>query len=664
MEVLPFSITNLLRDRIPEGSRVEFKSTWDDNIRAAAVRTICAFANDFQNINGGYIILGVSETGGKPELPPRGLDDLNLESIQQKVREACEHLEPKYMPILQPERFEEKKLLVIWCPPGDVRPYTAPVSLKRKGEEQHDKGRNYYVRIGSETIVAKGPILNQLLEQTAKVPFDDRLARGIPIHTITESHVRSYLRDVGSRLDTDPPLPLGDILKQLRLLAPSNGSMALRNIALLLFADDPEKYFPGARIDVVQFGDDGDLILEHKIVGPIQDQIRTSMRYLDNLLGTLNRKIPGQLEVIRTVPFPFEAMEEAIANAVLHRSYDGVPEATKIYLRPDRMEITSYPGPVPGLDRSHFLAGASPPPVPLRNRRVGDFLKELKLVEARGTGVSTIHRKMRANGSPEARFEFDDSRTYFRVILPAHPEYVVLHAIREAGHFWARGDRERAISHLDAEVKRGYPSGVLFAQYIEYLCSVGDYWVGQRALDDFAKLPTATQRHLPFLAMAKGYLDHDKLAEARKVMAVVPLASSPSDRLEVAILAKRAGMISEAHSRFESLLDSIQTDPKALHEFAQTKIQLAMKLARSKGDHSEAKRRLNGEALSLIRRVVQLSHDQPVRRAWAYYDLAKLLKYLKSPTSEIAFEIDSAIEAMPNEYRFQDWKRANLRSSH
>lgn len=56
-----------------------------------------------------------------------------------------------------------------------------------------------------------------------------------------------------------------------------------------------------------------------------------------------------------------------------------------------------------------------------RNRRVGEFLKELRLTEGRGTGVPSIFKAMRDNGSPEPRFETDAERTHFTTTLPIHP---------------------------------------------------------------------------------------------------------------------------------------------------------------------------------------------------------------------------------------------------
>src|ERR1019366_8849327 len=106
------------------------------------------------------------------------------------------------------------------------------------------------------------------------------------------------------------------------------------------------------RIEIVQFGDDagGDLIEEKVFRGPIHTQLRQALDYLNSFSTTMVRKVSGRAEVHRNVAFPYQAMEEALANAVYHRSYEGVPEPIKVYLYPDRMEIISYPGPVPGVE--------------------------------------------------------------------------------------------------------------------------------------------------------------------------------------------------------------------------------------------------------------------------------------------------------------------------
>ena len=90
----------------------------------------------------------------------------------------------------------------------------------------------------------------------------------------------------------------------------------------------------------------GDLIEERKVSGPLPEQIRSCLDSLNSVSDIVLEKVPNRLEVDRTVAYPYEAMEEAVVNAVYHRSYDNTVEPTKVYLYPDRMEIISYPGPV------------------------------------------------------------------------------------------------------------------------------------------------------------------------------------------------------------------------------------------------------------------------------------------------------------------------------
>jgi ATP-dependent DNA helicase RecG len=68
-----------------------------------------------------------------------------------------------------------------------------------------------------------------------------------------------------------------------------------------------------------------------------------------------------------------------------------------------------------------------------RNRRMGEFLKELNLTEGRGTGIPKMLKAMRLNGSPSPVFETDRNRTYFLVRLPLHPAFIT-----EEGKKWAR----------------------------------------------------------------------------------------------------------------------------------------------------------------------------------------------------------------------------------
>lgn len=418
---LPVNLGDLLLARSIESNRIEFKAGWGEQIKTSVVRTVSAFANDLLNLGGGYVVLGVQEEGGRAVLPPAGLPRNDLERIQKEVRGACKRIVPEYSPLLFPVEHESgAALLVIWAPGGMTRPYQAPEDLNSPGSP-----RQFWIRRGPETIKAQGEDLRQLVALTAAVPFDDRRNLEAKIDDLDPFLVRRFLREIGSDLlNHEPPLDAQQLFRLLNLVTRINAHEVPRNVGLLFFNDDPEKFFPGTRTEVVQFHEDGDVLQEATFQGPISYQIRTALKYLESLKGMIIRKVPQQAEAEHIFPYPSEAIEEALGNAFYHRSYESPPESVKVYVYPDRMEVISYPGPVPGIELRHFQAGEPLPPVPARNRRIGDFLKELRLAERRGTGILKIQRKMRQIGSPEARFDFDETRTYFRVTLPLNPRFL------------------------------------------------------------------------------------------------------------------------------------------------------------------------------------------------------------------------------------------------
>lgn len=100
-----------------------------------------------------------------------------------------------------------------------------------------------------------------------------------------------------------------------------------------------------------------------------------------------------------------------MSNAVYHRAYDE-REPIEVRVENDRIEIVSFPGP----DRSVTMEGLKSYRVSnrrYRNRRIGDFLKELHLTEGRNTGFKKIVDALEVNGSPKPEFETDEARSYF-----------------------------------------------------------------------------------------------------------------------------------------------------------------------------------------------------------------------------------------------------------
>ncbi|WP_353401087.1 AlbA family DNA-binding domain-containing protein [Duganella hordei] len=254
MAALPINIQNLLRHRTVESERIEYKSGWNPD---AIVRTLCAFANDFENLGGGYIVIGQDcDAEGRPATPPIGVAENQIDKIQRELLAACQQIHPPYFPILSICEVDSRKLIVLHAPGGMNRPYKAPSSVSSRHKSWH-----YYIRRYSSTVEAKGDAEQELLTLTANVPFDDRAAQQARISDLSRPLMLDYLREVGSALaDYADKLSTEELARQMNILDGSPECLWPKNVGLMFFSEAPDRFFPYSQIDVVWFHDgvDGD----------------------------------------------------------------------------------------------------------------------------------------------------------------------------------------------------------------------------------------------------------------------------------------------------------------------------------------------------------------------------------------------------------------------
>jgi len=345
---LPININELIHGSTVEWERIEFKEGWNPEI---ILHTICAFANDVNNWGGGYLVIGIAEENGRAVLPPKGLDVGELDTIQKKLHELCHKIIPAYTPVVAPYEIEGQHILVVWVPGGETRPYKASRSLAKGAEKL------YYVRRMSSTAKANAQEEQQLIQLAATTPFDDRINHHASIDDLSLAEIRIFLQDVKSDLfDSAGIMPFEELVRSMQI------------------ARGPSEYLRPVNAGLLKQA------LSHIKSQVIQEHVQ---------------KVEGQAEAIRFYNYPFQAVEEALANAVYHKNYEE-REPIKVNILADKME--------------KYL-----------NRRIGDFLRELHLTEGKGTGIPKIKRAMKNNESNEPVFETDDARSYFLVTLPVKP---------------------------------------------------------------------------------------------------------------------------------------------------------------------------------------------------------------------------------------------------
>ena len=551
--------------------------------------------------------------------------------------------------MLSPETVGDRLILVVWAFGSETRPHRA---------RDDDGSFRYWVRLGAETVNAetKPDFLRGLIQQTAPVPWDDRRANDATVEDMREVKVREYLRDVRSGLLHEPNER--DLYRRMRLTAKLNDHEIPRNTGLLFFSRDPSEWFRGAKIEVAQFAADraGDVQEERIFGGGLVDQLRDCLNYLENLSAFHLQKQPDRSQVRGWVSYPMQALRETLVNAVYHRGYDvDQPEPTKVYLFPGRIEVISYPGPVPGVEPDHLLPNAEVRAAPARNRRIGEFLKELKLAEGRLSGLPKVFQAMAANGSPVPRFVFDEQRTYFQATLPAHPEYGALSALRDAAHLKAMGEHAQARSRIATAWESNTNSGILAAEMIDTYAASGELDHAEEVLETFkAQGPEHAVPHVEN-RLIEAFVEAGRVSRARRLLTRSRPVVVGQDAIDAAILARRARDSRVAHRYFERAGEVIYADPRALHEFAQTKLWLATEAHRQR--RRDLNRRFLTEARPLLERVIQLE-AAPTRHAWAWRDLARTLNWLRAPLGQVEAAYRRAIGLLPDEPRFS----AELRS--
>lgn len=411
---LILDVKQLIEDRIVENERIEFKKGWNPE---TVMHTICSFSNDVENQGGGYIILGIEEENGYPGNIV-GVEPTMVDRINGEILNICNQIIPRPLVTTDYSDYEGKGLLVIKVPGGGERPYKCPVSLSEKRGE-----KAFYIRKMGRTIRANPSEERELYELGGNIPFDDRVCVNASMKDLEYALMSDFIRKINSKLldSVNNPEELAEDLHVIR--GPKEERLPV-NVGLMFFNDHPEDHFREAFINIVFKPDPtGHGMIEHVVRGPLDRQLKDAVGIIsNNYISEFVTKMPDRPEAVRVYNYPLEAVEEAICNAIFHKAYD-IAEPITITITPDRMEITSIPGPDRSIRREDLERGVLISKRN-RNRRIGNFLKELKLAESHNTGVPLMNRSMEDNGSDRPIFMTDDDRSYMTVILPVNPYFL------------------------------------------------------------------------------------------------------------------------------------------------------------------------------------------------------------------------------------------------
>jgi ATP-dependent DNA helicase RecG len=359
---------------------LEFKSSW--NVEDI-LKTICAFLNT----DGGWIIVGYNEK----ELI--GLPDINENNVNQLKQIALEQIFPQPLIYVQLETVDGKSVVLLNVLKGSRQPY----SFLNK----------YYVWKGSHTQEATPDDVSLILRSSNQYTstWEKLTAVDVSYNDLNENEILLTI-NAANKLGKTKSLPESprDFLSYFQLL----DYTSVKNGAVILYGNEPTNFFSQCRIRITQMpeGATGDRFSDIEI---IEDNLFVSfkkvMEYFKRnnpIVSEFNEDNPNRIDRKK---YPFDALDEAIVNAMVHRDYGDMSGEITINILKDKIEIINS-GEIPDdiikgknkIEAHHSV---------LRNPTIAHMFFLRGKMEKLGRGLSLIKKQFDELGlkSPEWTFQ-------------------------------------------------------------------------------------------------------------------------------------------------------------------------------------------------------------------------------------------------------------------
>ncbi|MBQ6429914.1 MAG: putative DNA binding domain-containing protein [Acidaminococcaceae bacterium] len=347
-----------------ESKNLEFK----ESVTNTFLKTVSAFAN----YGTGKILFGVMDNGVVKgiENPEKVCLD-----IENRINDCLDPV-PEY--IL--EINERTSVITLTVSEGLHKPYL----YKAKAYRRND----------SATVPVDRLSLTRLILEGQNLSFEESVARNQELHfAVLERKLKTVLH-----LENVTP----DTLKTLELYKDGEGF----TVAAELLAD--QNSFSG--IDMIRFGDSINILLDREL-----HERESILTQYDAALSMYRKyyqyeQINGS-ERETVILIPEAAYREAVANALVHRTWD-VETNIHVEMFPDKIEITSPGGLPQGVTKEEYLRGGLSV---LRNRIIGNLFFRLHLIERFGTGIRRIKESYKDNDRKPIFEVFENS---IKIMLP------------------------------------------------------------------------------------------------------------------------------------------------------------------------------------------------------------------------------------------------------
>lgn len=410
------STLELLRQiRLGEDSTLELKTLRFQGDRVVGPKRD-DLADEFAaiaNSREGVVIFGVDDKSREVE----GIPVERLDTVERYILEICEQsIEPPVH--CQTFRLELPDLA---GEPQSVLKVEIP-----RGLFVHRSPGGYFHRVGSSKRPLSPDLLARLFQQRSQarlIRFDEQ---PVPKTGFTDLDPALWRRFVGT--ETEDPVT---ILRKMKIL--TNDEMEQERVSvagLLMCTQRPTEWLPSAFIQAVRYRgveqDSNYQIDAQEIHGPVDEQVRYALKFVQRNMRVAARKTPARIEIPQ---FSLRAVFEAIVNAVAHRDYSVYGSKIRLFLFDDRLELYS-PGALPNSVTVDSLA--------LRQSTRNELLTALLarcsvegmtqetgrafLMERRGDGVPIILKETRRLAGRDPVYRLIDDAELLLVLPSAEPD--------------------------------------------------------------------------------------------------------------------------------------------------------------------------------------------------------------------------------------------------
>jgi ATP-dependent DNA helicase RecG len=348
-----------------ESQTVEYKQNW----RNDCLKAVSAFANS----DGGKLIVGLDDQG-----EPSGLKNIKrlLEDIPNTIRNKL-----GIIPSVELNKKNKKDIIKI-----AVTPCSVPISYNGK----------YYIRSGSTVQELQGKDLADFLMKKSGSTWDDIVEERAGFNEIDNDSIEKFKKYAADRIpsiinETDNTA----LLQKLSLIDDKD----LKRAAVLLFSNDPQKFYLQSVVRIGKFLTDTEILTTDIVEGNLFAQLESVLEMLRTKYLISNIKYEG-IHRRDILEYPYEALREAIINALIHRDYSGTSQI-QIRVYPDKLMIMNE--------------GKLPPEIPVeklktnhlsipRNTLLAKIFYYAGFIESWGHGTIKIVENCIEQGLPEPDF--------------------------------------------------------------------------------------------------------------------------------------------------------------------------------------------------------------------------------------------------------------------